>query len=533
MKRILLALLIIFIICGFGYSYPETNTKIEKVTVFIDSALINRSGKINITKGENLFIIKGLTTNVIDNTIQASIDKNIGKIVDVKVEKSYTSAANEEKINLLLQQIKEVENKIKMLGHEKKATENFIDIIGKSNPLSASLKLTAAELQNYSNFLENSLKKSYKDLAKIETEISTLNEEKDKLKNELSNIGGQNKESKNIILTVKGFKTAESKIELSYLVNGAGWSPLYNADVDTSNDSITFDIYTNITQSTGENWENVTMEISTAKSVSAKFSDVSPWYVDIYKPSQPVFYKEMRASKALIPEEIEDKLAGVDSNEPAVKEEGISFSFILRDTVTVPSDNQPHKVFIASKKITKNNLKEKLIKYVAIPKKSPYVFLTGLFNNPFEFPLFAGKVNIFVDGKFLNTQNLSSTKAPAEQIQLPLGVDESLKVERKRLKKFTEYSGIVSKSEKIFFEYEIDIQNGKSKEVGIEVKDSYPISLNEQIKTHLETPTDKDAAISKDGIIIWQVNIPAKSNRKLNLKFDIEYPKELKISGIE
>jgi uncharacterized protein (TIGR02231 family) len=241
MKRILLVLLIIFIICGFGYSYPETNTKIEKVTVFIDSALINRSGKINITKGENLFIIKGLTTNVIDNTIQASIDKNIGKIVDVKVEKSYTSAANEEKINLLLQQIKEVENKIKMLGHEKKATENFIDIIGKSNPLSASLKLTAAELQNYSNFLENSLKKSYKDLAKIETEISTLNEEKDKLKNELSNIGGQNKESKNIILTVKGFKTAESKIELSYLVNGAGWSPLYNADVDTSNDSITFE----------------------------------------------------------------------------------------------------------------------------------------------------------------------------------------------------------------------------------------------------------------------------------------------------
>jgi len=533
MKKLLFIFVIIFTISRFGYSYSEISTKIEKVTVFKDSAIINRIGDINIKKGENLYVIKGLTTNIIDNTIQASIDKNIGKIVDVKVEKSYTSDSNEEKINLLLKQIKDIENKIKMLEHEKKAIENFIEIIGKSNPFSANLKLTTAELQNYSNFMENSLKKSYKDVARIESEISTLKEEKDKLKNELSNVGGQRKESKNVIITVKGFKSAESKIEISYLVNGAGWIPLYNADVDTINDTINFDIYTNITQNTGENWENVTLEISTAKSVSAKFSDITPWYVDIYKPSQPVFYKEMRSSKALLPEEIEDKLSIANSSKPSIEEEGISFRFILRDTINVPSDNQPHKVFITSKKITKNSLNEKLIKYIAIPKKSPYVFLEGLFNNPFDFPLFPGKVNIFVDAKFLNTENLLNTKAPAEQIQLPLGVDESLKIERKRVEKFTEYLGIVSKSEKISYKYEINIQNGKSKTVEIEVKDSYPISLNEQIKTILEIPTEKKATISKDGIITWQVSIPPKSNHKLELKFNIEYPKELKISGIE
>lgn len=532
MRKIIAALVVMVVLTGFVHAESDISSKIEKVVLFKDSALIKRAAKATMVKGENIIKFKGLTTNIIDNSVQISMAENIAKIMDVKVEKSYISSANEERKTQIINQINTIEKKIKLLEHEKKALENYIEIISKTKLTSQSPKSTGNELENAFKFIETNLKNNYREIANIELEIESLNEEKDNLKKELSSIGGQIKESKNIIVTLKAIKEGESKIEISYIAKGAGWNPLYNVNADTSDESIIFDVYANITQSTGEDWNNVLFEISTSKSVSAKFTDITPWYVDIYKPEPVTIYKEMRMSKSIVNEGIEDKTEP-ESEKPALTEEGISFNFALQNTITVPSDNQPHKVYLASSKISKTNTDEKIIKYLAIPKKSPYVFLTGFFKNPFDFPLFPGKINVSVDGKFLNTETLSVTKAPAEDVTLPLGADESLKITMKMVKKFTEYSGIVSKSEKKFYEYEIVVQNGKSKGITLEVKDSYPISLNEQIKTTLELPTEKEASISKDGIIIWTVDVPSKSVKKLNLKFTVEYPKELKISGID
>ncbi|MCX8084222.1 MAG: DUF4139 domain-containing protein [Calditerrivibrio sp.] len=42
--------------------------------------------------------------------------------------------------------------------------------------------------------------------------------------------------------------------------------------------------------------------------------------------------------------------------------------------------------------------------------------------------------------------------------------------------------GIVSKTEKIVYEYEITMKNGKTKDINLVVKDNCPVSLNERIK---------------------------------------------------
>lgn len=89
------------------------------------------------------------------------------------------------------------------------------------------------------------------------------------------------------------------------------------------------------------------------------------------------------------------------------------------------------------------------------------------------------------------------------------------------------------KTEKLLYEYEITIKNGKSRAVNITVKDNYPISQNEQIKTFLEQPSEKEAEISKDGIITWKLDMAPKETKKLTQRFSIEYPKGLRITGKE
>lgn len=537
MKRLIFTLFFIFCFQSLLYAGQVLSSKIENVIVFRDSALIKRKAQIYIKKGENVINIAGLPSSTVDNSIQASIKRGQAKIFDVKVEKTFLVKETQEKVKKIKEKIEGLEGEIKILNAEIKAINNYIDFLKKLSPFTASAKLLQKEFEGYAKFIEDGIRNGYKSIAQIETKLSRLKEEKASLEKELSYISTKRDESKSIILTAVGTKDGETELEISYLVKDASWAPQYELYVDTQKEEINLEFYANIIQNTLEDWKDVKLEITTSKPVSARLSELTPWYIDIYKPREPLLYKDMVAPKAMTLER--QRLGSVEEEEnkeikPDIKEEATSFSFAIKDTISIPSDNQPHRIFLASKALDKDKKKDGLIKYLTIPKLSPYVYLTGNFKNPFDFPLFAGKINIYLDGRFVRSEQLNKPFSPDEDMEVTFGIDESIKVERKRVKKFTEYAGIVSKTEKIAYEFEIDIKNGKSKNVNIFVKDNYPVSQNEQIKVTLHAPKENEAEIKKDsGIITWNLTLEPKTTKKLILKFDVEYPKNLRISGLE
>ncbi|MFN3699595.1 MAG: mucoidy inhibitor MuiA family protein, partial [Dictyoglomus sp.] len=460
----------------------------------------------------------------VNNSVSAGIIKGNAKIIDVKVEESYLVDQQQERIKSLKERIEKLDGEIKSLNGEILAINSYIDFLKKLTPFTSNVKLLQSELEGYAKFIDLELRKSYKGIAELEQKLNKLKEEKNNLEKELSNIGKKQDKIKNIILTIYGDREDDVEIDLEYLVNNAVWEPQYDIHVDTLNGTVGLDLYASITQSTGEDWRGVKLIISTSKPVVGRLKELTPWYVDIYKPREPVLYKSKGVSKGLIAE-MEEDMAETTDLQPQLKEGATSFEFILKDSYTVLADNQPYRVFLTSKFIKKSGENTKLLEYLAIPKLSPYVFITGNLKNPFDYPIFSGIMNIYLDGRFVRSEQLTKTYAPDEDMLIPLGIDESIKVERKLIKKFTEYSGVVSKTEKINYEYGITVKNGKSKDVNITVKDNYPISQNEQIKTFLEQPTEKEAEISKDGIITWRLDMVPRSTKSLLLKFSIEYPK--------
>lgn len=536
MKRFILIFLSLLLPQVDLYASVEVQSKIESVVVYSDSAYVKRTGVGTVKKGQNIFKFTGLPAGLIDNSVMVGIKSGNGKILDVKIEKTHLTKQYQEKVKVIKEKIDKLDQEIKLLNAEVSAINNYIEFLRKLSPFTTGVKLLQNEFEGYAKFIENGIKNGYRDSAEIESKLNKLKEEKANLEKELTNLGKQREETKNIILTLQSPKDGELEFEIGYLVDGVGWNSQYDIYVDTSRNAIGIDVYASILQNTGEDWKDIKLEISTSKPVVGRLGELTPWYVDIYKPREPVFYKSMDVKKSILLEKLDEEEAkpeGEELKEPQLKEGLTSFSFTLKDLISIPSDNQPHRVFLASKSIEMPDKKNSLLKYTTVPKLSPYVYLTGDFKNPFDFPIFAGKINVYIDGRFVNSEMLSKSFAPAEEMQISLGIDESIRVERKRVKKFTEYAGIVSKTEKIIFEYEIVIRNGKSKEVGLIVKDNYPISLNEQIKIQLEEPKEKEAEITKDGIIIWKLDVAPKSSKTLNLRFAVEYPKGLRISGIE
>jgi uncharacterized protein (TIGR02231 family) len=168
-----------------------------------------------------------------------------------------------------------------------------------------------------------------------------------------------------------------------------------------------------------------------------------------------------------------------------------------------------------------------------VPKLSRYAYLSAGLKNPLSFPILSGQINIFLDERFVNTMSVDKQILPDDDMSLSLGIDEGIKIEKKLLKKFTEYSGVFSKDAQINYEYAIDIVSAKDKEIGINISDNYPVSRNEQIRVALESPKKEDARISDDGIISWDLRLKPNEKKALKIKFMVEHPKDLRITGLE
>ncbi len=191
------------------------------------------------------------------------------------------------------------------------------------------------------------------------------------------------------------------------------------------------------------------------------------------------------------------------------------------------SDKKPYR-FLISSAAGKTE-----IKYYAVPVRSGYAYLSSEIKNPFIFPMVNGEMNIFLDARFVASSQVTKTIIPEEKMLLSLGIDEGIKVERKDLRKFTEYAGTFSKSTIRNFDFAIELTNGKSTEVQVAVKDSFPVSLNEKIKVELKSPSGNEADITDNGIIQWNLRLAPGETKKLETKFTVEFPKDLEVIGLD
>jgi len=532
-KRIIFLVLMFVVFSGETQAAVEIEPtpSIKHIIVYPDSAMIKKQAVFPVKKGQNIIRISGITPNMVDASIQTSIKGGAGvKIADVKVEKTYLAKLTHEKTKKLKERLEKLEELIKTNTNEITVLNSSTDYLKKVAPFPQNQKITTSEIDAHVKFFTRSLSENYEKIAKAEVKLKKVLEEKKAVESELRGQGSSVDESKRIVIYLFSHDDGE-KITMifSYIVSRAGWFPQYDLRAD-SGANIAIDCFATIKQSTGEDWKGVDMEISTAKPfVYGTPPVLSSWFVDIYQP-RPVMYKSARMkgfedadkmpSKSMItPEKVYEQ--------PQVKAEASSFSFVLPRKVDVPSDNQPHKIMIASAS------KEYKFNYYAVPRLSKYSYLQADLKNPFRFPLMKGRTNIFLDNRLVGSAYLKKTMLPDEDITLSLGVDEGIKVEKKLVKKFTESAGAFIKETRVTYEFAIDIFNAKDREINLTVKDNIPVSQNEKIKIEIESPQKDEAKISDNGIIAWDLKLAGGEKKSLNIKFRVAYPKNLRIKGLE
>ena len=118
-------------------------------------------------------------------------------------------------------------------------------------------------------------------------------------------------------------------------------------------------------------------------------------------------------------------------------------------------------------------------------------------------------------------------------IDLALGVDDGIAIKHKRVQRFTEDTGLTNSGKRITYEYLLTMQNNKKIAARVLVTDQIPVSRNEKILVKQLAPDKGEVKPAADGALKWTLDLKPAEKRELKVKFSVDYPNEVQVSGLE
>ncbi len=530
-------------------------SKITAVTVFADRAQITREAKIQLSKGENKVAFDKLPISIEKKSVQVTGEGN-GILNDITFKQIYYADYPEEKVKIIYDKIKELQKEDKEISDNMKIAENegnFVEDI--ANKLTSNTEgeksapiLDPEKWIKMVDFYRSKNEKIKGELRNLNIKKEELSEKILILQRELNQYGANRNKTKNQVqISLENQEDTEMILKLSYITYGASWYPFYDLRASTSQKTMNISYNAMITQSTGEDWDDVKINISTAQvQISGKQPELSTWFIDIYRPPvEPPMaeFRDVSRSRSLKKKMSKEKLGGkfdaisgavapspkMEIKQAKVETGATSVLFNIQGTNTIKSDNTPHKVSITIKELPAE------FTYGTVPKKSQFAYLKTKATNNTDFPFLAGETNIFLDGGFVANSRLQLV-APNETFTTSLGVDESIKVEYKLINKFEKDKGVFSKKANIVFEYKTTITNNKKSKEKIIIYDQLPVSQNDDIKVELLEPKYKEDTdnlkINKQKFIEWHYELEPTQKVEINFSYSVENPQDITVSGI-
>ena len=243
---------------------PKKST-INKVTVFLEGASIERTATLNIIPGENLLVFNNLSPDIDESSIQFSGLKNTSiRSLSFDINFLEKKAPSEkflnykEKIDSLHRSISRLDNEIAGYNEELTILSKNQILNGTTTDLSLEkVKNLAAYYRNRVTEIKNKLQQLQLDKLNISEEIRDYGNEMLKLKD--------NREEERGEITLKLDAPSATNLVLSFTYNikNAGWFPLYDVRATDIDSPVSFSYKANVYQQSGTDWDNVNVVLST------------------------------------------------------------------------------------------------------------------------------------------------------------------------------------------------------------------------------------------------------------------------------
>lgn len=512
------------------------NSTITDVTVFLNRAQVTRQVKTQLAQGKTELVVAGLTSMLDPQSIQVSGRGNF-IILGTSHQQNYLSELNMPKALSSLKDSIELLQKQMALEQSQKEILNKEEGMLMSNQKigGANQNLSVVELKSMADFFRSRLSEIVSSRMKQDDKTKKLGERFNKLQQQFNTQNEMyQRNTSEIVISLSADAATNAELEINYVVANAGWTPQYDIRAINTKNPMQLNYKANVFQSTGEEWKNVKLKLSTANpNQSGLKPELVAWYLNFYQPVQlqevvkTRSAKKMSAPMAMQPADMKMEesmpVATTMAEYVTTVQTSLNTEFDIALPYTVSSASKPTLVDIRNYEL------KATYNYSAAPKLDKDAFLLAKATGWEEMSLLPGEANIFFEGtftgkSFIDPNNIKDT------LSLSLGRDKRIVVKREKQKELTSRK-LIGTNQKESYAWEISVRNTKSEGVRISIEDQIPVSQNSQIEVTVIDVAGAD--YNKDtGKLSWELRLQPNETRKIVFKYEVKYPKDKQVNGL-
>ncbi len=581
--------------------FAETQTNngiITDVIVYHGQALVTRTIELNKNTGDIELLIENLPDKILPESLYAQSGNGI-QVLSVRYREKTISQDNRKEVKDLEAQIIVQQDQLHQLQRDRGQCEimyNQFIAMWKLSFEGADLSLdraafSAESMKEYTSYLQEKNEQLHTRTVELELQIKAQERKLKTLNDKLSRLKKGHKRTIRQALVYLHIPTAaeSNAVQLSYLVNGADWSPQYNLKAEPDNKLVRTEYNAVVHQSSGENWTNATLALSTAvpalvatppeldpmkiSLISAKakhrgrmilgtevaeqiqsdfsvatssyaFADQTQQFEQLAQSRRSSIAKGIKANDELNFFALNNQMIEFEADKRMVQQlkkqavairrtEGVSVMYTLPGKLSLPNKSDQQLVTIASIKTPA------AFTFIAAPLLTDYVYLQAEVTNNSETILLPGPADMFRNGRFVGKGDMTLVTI-GQTFTAGFGVDSQIQVTREfKDKKIDTFLG--NRIDEHY--YRIAIDNYYDKPVALQLMDRLPWTENEELGIELNStshPLSTDAEYLRtekdEGILRWDLNLKpdtiGQNATIVNYAFTLKYDNDMAINTV-
>ncbi|RDV03289.1 mucoidy inhibitor MuiA family protein [Undibacter mobilis] len=510
----------------------ETSSRIDNVTVYPDGATVTRLINIDLAAGDHTVLARDFPLSLDPSSLRVEGEGarlTIGAI-DAAVPRA-APPANLPEIDQRIEKLRDRRAELDGSIAAAQARRQFAQNFAQNSPAALGEKDRARPLAEW----REAFAAVAEEVAAAEGAVRDARIKQRDIDRELARLESERRANPprkiDLRIGVVAGQAAPATLRVTYTVRNARWVPLYDARLDTDGKggkpSLELIRRAEVVQSTGEDWTDVALAVSTARiAKGGNAPELRPLLAHFPAPPPPAAAayekRDMLAARAPDSAGPEAMPAPAREQEAAFEAGGFQAVFRVPGRVSMMAQQGARSFRLATTTIAP----ELIVR--AVPALDVTAFLEAGFRNAEETPLMPGRVALYRDGLYVGRSSVALTPKD-EEVRLGFGADDQVKIARTVARKLEGSAGIIGSSKTDEREFKITVRNGHSFPVKVSIEDQIPVSEAADIVVEMLSsttpPTARDVR-DRRGVLEWAFEAAPGEARDIKLGWRVKWPKD-------
>lgn len=524
---------------------PAPTGQVVAVTVFQDRATVTREVSVDLTAGSNRVVFRDLPPNLDDRTVQAEGASTVGaSIRGIEVIRRELAEDRRARVEALRDRRTALQDQRQEHVDRKTSAETeltFLERVGAAAAAQLSAELlfapdTTTDARNLADLLRARVPEIRTTIREAGQAIRDVDAEIGAVDRELAAVQGAPQWARrDVTVDVDAPTAGRATVKLTYTLPGASWTPTWDVRATPGSPTVALSLSAQVTQTTGEDWSNVGLTLSTARpagGVSPPVLDpfwLQPPYVDygtfggLMMDAEPVMAAESeesgggrfreRAAAGPPPPPPEAPMAVLQAT---VEERAVASTFVVPGGTSIPGDGARRRV-----KVTEASPAATWV-HVAVPSLDERAFVVSELTWSESWPLLAGPASIFVGDAFVGAMDLP-TIGQGGTVEVGFGPDDAVRVTRTTVEDLRKGPNFFGKI-KVTRLYSATVESGRSEPVQVSIREVLPISTVDAWK--VKPIGDEPDRTEDEGRIFYDRTVAAGAPVTVSTGYQLRFPRK-------